>query len=535
MPSQSGLSDSLVESVAAFIDARKLIPHGAAVVVGVSGGADSVALLEVLCELAVPGGRGYRLSVAHLNHQLRPDADADADFVADLARRRGLPCVIEKKDVAAHARQTGKGIEQAARELRYDFLRRAAITAGATIVAVAHHADDNVETILYRIVRGTHLRGLCGMPVSRELRPAGKQERDEQEPDGQSASATSSVVLIRPLLEVRRSEIEAFCTRRDLAWRTDSTNADVSYRRNFIRRELLPLLREKVSPRCDEAILRLAAGAQEVEEFLSAQAALALDKSRDSHYFLGDTTSEEPIAGLRFSIDRTALAAQPPAIRTAAMRLALERLGAPMRSISAERLMELAALLDDSGPTALALPGGWLARRDGPAVVIEPKSRDSHHFSGDMAGAKNGDCPDFLEYPGDTVLPGGVRITCEVLPFDADAFAEHCRRRKTGRAAAKAGEAAVEFLDADQVRGRLIARPRRDGDAFVPLGSPGRQSVSDFLTNCKLPAAARRSVLCVCDDLGIVYLAPLRIDDRVKVTPNTKRVIRISARRRPQT
>jgi len=156
------------------------------------------------------------------------------------------------------------------------------------------------------------------------------------------------------------------------------------------------------------------------------------------------------------------------------------------------------------------LPGGYVARRRGDELIIESEE----------PRAATEDSPEavVLSCPGRTLLRDGRVVACSVGPFDAAAFARHCRDRPDG----------VELLDADRLSGQLLCRSRRDGDMLRPLGSAGRQSVGDFLTNLKLPDHRRRSVLCVCDDLGIVYLACLRIDDRVKVTGQTRRVMRIA-------
>ena len=175
-------NNCLTESVARFIDARRLIEPAGGVVVAVSGGCDSVALLAVLRELADRPGCKWQLTVAHLNHGLRKEADADAEFVAELADKWHMACVVERVDVAAEARRTGRGIEEAGRSLRYDFLSATAAKLAAACVAVGHHADDNVETVLSRILRGTHLRGLAGMPAIRKLQGC-------------------DIMLIRPLLQ----------------------------------------------------------------------------------------------------------------------------------------------------------------------------------------------------------------------------------------------------------------------------------------------------------------------------------------------
>jgi len=455
-----------------------MLPEGCSVLVGVSGGADSVALLAVLRELTA-AGRRMRISVAHLDHGLRPEGRSDAAFVRGLARQWDLPVVLERRDVLAEARARAEGIEQAARRVRYAFLTAQAERLGADRVAVGHNADDNVETILYRIVRGTHLRGLSGMPPVRRLRG-------------------SKALLIRPLLSAWRDQIESYCRQANLKWCEDATNRDVRYRRNFIRHELFPLLRERLNVRAPEALLRLSRAAGEVEQFLDRLSRGALDRAREP----GGPPDE-------IILRAASLAQEPGVVRSYALRGALEEIGAPMRSIGAERLEEFGAMVVSGEPAAVDVGGGVRLRRDGDRVLI---SRVGKRPGSTAVG------PIALALPGRTELPDGRQIECRRVPFDRRSFADHRDRPRPGR----------EWLDADQLRGPLICRTRRDGDVFWPLGAPGRQNVGDFLTNAKLPPARRERVRCICDELGIVYLAPLRIDQRVRITERTRDVLQIT-------
>jgi len=478
MNERAGHCDDLPQTVARFLDAHELIRPGEGVVVGVSGGADSVALLGVLRELSGRDGRNWRLTVAHMHHGLREAADADERFVADLAARWRLPFVSARRDVEAEARRTGRGLEETGRALRYEFLRDAAVHAGAACVAVGHHADDDVETILHRILRGTHLRGAAGIAACRKL-------------------PGSPVRLVRPLLSSRREQIEQYCRGADLSWRTDETNADVRHRRNFIRHELLPLIRRRLNPRLDGALLRLARAAGHAEEYLAAEARSVLNKAQSS----GDRDHIE--------LDIATIADRPDILRRYVMREALEGMHLPFRKMSESRLAELSAMFTPAGPTAVALPGGFLVRRKAGRIIV-CRSQGQVEAKGRTVS---------LECPGRTDLGGGRRIVCEILPFEQAMFAEHRRTNRPG----------VELLDADEIRGPLICRPRRRGDSFRPLGCSGRKSVADFLTDLKLPRCDRGRVRCICDDAGIVYLAPLRIDERAKIIPRTRRVLRITA------
>ena len=464
-----------VDGVARFIDARRLIECRAAVVVGVSGGPDSVALLAVLRELAGRADRAYRLTAAHLDHGLRAGSADDAAFVADLARRWHLPCIVERRQVRAD--RAPDGLEQAARAARYAFLADAARQVGAGCVAVGHHLDDHVETVLHRIVRGTHLRGLAGIGASRPL-------------------AGSQVTLVRPLLAMTGEAVRGFCADAGLDWRADPTNADTGFSRNFIRHELLPLLRRRLNVRADEAVARLAEAADEAESCLAeiAEAALAEALRR------ADDT--------RLVLDAACLAGRHPAVQGRTMRLALERLGVPLRTMTTQRFAELRTLLADEAAKAVALPGGAVAARAGSEVYIALPAAEPAPPPYEAIR---------VACPGETPLPDGRRIVCTVGPIDRAAFQAHCRSHPPG----------VEMLDADALRGALLCRVRRRGDRFHPLGAAGRQSVSNFLTNARLPQADRAAALCLADEEGIVYLAPLRIDERVRVTPATHRAVRV--------
>ena len=472
-------TDPLVRHVARHIDAHRLIAPGQTVLAGVSGGADSVAMLSILRELSVAPARAYRLTVVHLDHALRPDSGADAAWVGDLAAAWSLPMAVRRFPVAKYAHRRGQGIEEAARAARLAFFGDQSTRTRAACVAVGHHADDNVETVLYRIIRGTHIQGLGGMAPSRPL--------------------TEACQLIRPMLNCTRSEIQAYCRRVGLPWRTDATNAETAYRRNFIRHELLPLLREKLNPRVDQALGRLAAAACEVSAVLADLGTDALDKA---------LCQEQPG---RLELDASALGRSGAAVTAAAIRLALVRLGVPLRQIGADRMVDLAAALSCPG-AAVPLPGGFEARSRGGRFILQRRPVGTDGPCDDWQVSVRTDVTD------PTDLPDGRQVRCRIQPNDPHAFAEHCRQRPAG----------TELLDADTTGPVLYCGPRRKGERFHPLGAPGRQTVGDFLTNLRMPPALRRSVLCLRDTRGIVYLAPLRIDDRVKITPATRRVLRIS-------
>ena len=271
------------------------------ILVGVSGGADSVALLLALHELDA-SDTPVTLTVAHLHHGLRETtADADQAFVENLAKRLGLPCMVDRADVRAEAERDRLSIEEAARNARRRFLIGAARRADARKVALGHTADDRAETVLFNILRGTGLEGLAALPPRAPLpSPLTKLARRVSAPAASkrgaaySAEAAASaakagspaanftpspsptegrgegnIEIIRPLVDLSRAEVRAFLEARGQAWREDETNEDPAFARNRLRREVLPLLREAANPKVDEALLRLADQASDAADVLA--------------------------------------------------------------------------------------------------------------------------------------------------------------------------------------------------------------------------------------------------------------------------
>ena len=232
--------------VSDFAEKQGLLPRGSRVLVCISGGADSVALLHML--LSLVREREMTLFACHYNHSLRgPESDGDEAFVRSLCRRLEVPLEVGSGDVAARARERGLGIEECAREMRYEFFDRAAAAFGCDAIATAHNADDNLETLVFHLARGSGLKGLGGIPPRRGN-------------------------IVRPLLCLTRAEIEEYLRENGLAHREDSTNASDDYARNLIRHRVLPVLRE-LNPRASEAALRTSLLLRKDEEFLNGMAA----------------------------------------------------------------------------------------------------------------------------------------------------------------------------------------------------------------------------------------------------------------------
>jgi tRNA(Ile)-lysidine synthase len=320
--------------------------HDLTVLVAVSGGADSVALLRALgaIRLAGPG----RLIVAHFNHRLRgAKSDADERFVVELCRSLGLECEVGRAEASLGA-AGGDGIEAAARQARYNFLQAAAERLGARYVVTAHTADDQAETILHRIVRGAGLAGLAGMPRSRSLGPA--------------------VALLRPMLGLRRSDVLAYLAELRQPYCEDASNLDHGYTRNRLRHHLLPLLAEQYNPQVAEALLRLGRLAGEAQSVILAHVEALLPKC---------LRCDGPS---RLTLDCRSLATQPRAIIRELLVVAWRGQGWGEQAMGFDHWERLAELVLAGVQTSLTLPGAVQATRSGEALTLE------------QIGSRNGEC-----------------------------------------------------------------------------------------------------------------------------------------------
>lgn len=333
-----------------FEAARRLIPFRAGVVCAVSGGPDSVAMTHALIRINEIHQCEWRIAIAHFDHQLRADSAADAEFVRELAQEWNVRFVTTSQNVRAAAEETGTSIETAAREERYAFLCRAAKTCSAGYVSLAHHADDQAETVLHRILRGTGLRGLAGMPEQRNL------------------TSDGDTVLVRPMLGLRKQDILAYCDDSKLPFRVDATNDDPNAAtRNRIRQELIPLIERVINPKVGAALVQLAQQADQAAKALRAQAEAALNKFGSQTEPDAWTLEVRPIVGLQ------------NALRTELLATVLEKLGVAMQSIGHERIQAANELIDGDGRLRrIELSGQVTIERRGGQLVVRLGSATSN-------------------------------------------------------------------------------------------------------------------------------------------------------------
>jgi tRNA(Ile)-lysidine synthase len=441
-------------------------------VIGVSGGGDSVGLLLVLRRLAEP--LRLKLSVAHLDHGVRGDAAcADAAFVAELARSLGLPLELGtwKPTRSGH-------FESDARRARYRWLTEVARQRGASVIAVGHTRDDQAETILHRIIRGTGLRGLAGMPATRVL------------------CSKPRIVLARPLLTVSRRQVRDFLADIGQPFREDETNTNMLQTRARVRHDLLPKLAEEYNPNVARALTRLgslAASAERVHEADLRALERAVVITRESSSFV-----------LKHPVLRTL-----PAYRRAALLRRLWRINRwPEAGMSAKQWRRLAAFVTKDVPTRLDAGGHVEISADGAFVVLR-------RTAAPVSAKRRSEFPEPipLAVPGSTDMAwAGVSIEARIDPSPS-----------------APGD---ETIDADLVSGPLLIRAPAPGDRFEPLGMGGQSmALADFFRGRHVPREQRARTPLVTDQQGIIWVVGHRIADRVKVSEKTGRTLRLGWRR----
>jgi len=478
------------------IERHQLFTIGEKLVVGVSGGPDSLCLLHVLHQSG--SEYGLQLHVAHLHHGIRgAEADADAAFVRKTASAWELPCTVERVNVPALAAKPGIALEEIARQARYAFLARVARHIGARTIAVGHNGDDQTETVLMHWLRGAGLAGLRGMlPVTPldtlrlPLLPAGEQ------PD------TCGLRLVRPLLEVPRAQIEAYCLAHGLQPRFDRSNLDTTFHRNRLRHKLLPLL-ETYNP--------------QVRDILRRSARVIADDYALLRASLEQAWTQTVIAEAErvIEFDLTAWRELPRSLQRATLREAVHRLRHGLRNINFVHIEGALWLAREKSTGAQAtLPQGLMLTLGYDRLVVAEEECEPSPPNLPLLHAPRLTLP----VPGAVTLPNTdwrvetALLTHAELPAGWEVNADRWQA----------------FLDAEEAGVELHLRPRQPGDRFQPLGMGGRTAeLSAFMINVKLPRELRSRWPLLVGRSGIAWVVGYRQDERTRVTAATQRVLQL--------
>ena len=463
----------LETKVAGFIAAEQLLTAGEKVLLAVSGGADSTALLYFMAALKAGGILPVEIFCAHVNHQLRSDeAQRDQDFVVSQCRKLNVPVITRRIDVRKYAKAEKLSIESAARELRIGALLEIAASQNCTCIATAHQKNDNAETILQRLSRGTGFRGLCGIWPAKQF--------------------TGGVRFVRPLLCASRDEIIQYLNSRNLKWCTDRTNEDCTYRRNYIRRCLLPAMQKDCAGNLVERFSQLATTSRGFYRQIC--------KSADN-VWPNVAAEEQKIVKLNLNV----FVAQQPEVKIEIIRRVLFHFDSAEQDITERHYRGVLQLLENE---ILQLPGDIEVRRRGGAIVFVPRQE-----CGCRAGLAP---PKQLKVPGKTEF-ADVLIEAMTMDYDPTRFGKF-RSNKSNT---------VEWFDLNSIRSPIMVRFRRRGDRFRPLGMKAEKKVGKFLTDEKVPQQSRQKLLVIEDTEKIIWLCPVRISEQTKVTGRTKKILQL--------
>jgi tRNA(Ile)-lysidine synthase len=461
--------EEVIESVKWFILSEELIPKGCIVLTAVSGGQDSMAMLSILHRLSKE--LDFRIIVAHFDHRLRPSSGEDLPLVEQFAKSCSLEVIAGSENVRELAAESGDNIEEAARKARYEFLFRAAEESGAGRIATGHTRDDQIETVVMRLLRGCGIRGLAGIPVRRGA-------------------------LIRPLFAVRRDETLAYCSACNITVAVDPSNQDKRFFRNRVRLDVLPFLRN-VQSSVDDNILRLSDNVNRLIQSIREKTQPLMKRHSRR---LSDNEWKVNVTKLS-GIDDTSLVVLFGDLFTEYLHLDMD-----FTQSHFEQLVHLARSASASGKM-LSLPG-LQAKREFENLIftIEPST---------FPRPAPVPVPVAVNIPGRTAA-GGMTVTTEIVNRGDDANKNFESTRNEA------------YFAMDRVALPLVLRRPKPGDRMQPFGMKGSKKLSDIFIDKKVPGRERSRMLVLCDAKRILWLIGLATSETGRIGQKTQKILKIT-------
>lgn len=464
------------QKVLDYITARRLIAAEENVLLAISGGADSIALLHCLYSLKTEGRLDISFTCAHLNHQLRgAESDADEKFVIEQARNLGLEVSTKNLSVRTFAKDNKLSVETAARQLRINALLDIAHRNNCKLIATGHQKNDNAETVLQRLLRGTGFRGMGGIWPSRKF---------------------EDITFISPLLDVTREQIADYLKKRNLPWQLDATNEQCIYHRNFIRHQLMPEIQKDCADSIIEQLSKLSSIAQKFHNRIH-------DRTQSIWSKLTTATPDT------VKLDIEGLLLEPEPVQIELIRLSLTTIGSGERDLVRqhyERVLQLCRQKINN--KLIELPNGFKVYRQYQQLIFTSLHTHKPQELSDKTVK--------LNVPGKTQFADYV-IEATITDFDVALF-EKFKAQKNGL---------IEWFDFGKLSLPLTVRSRRPGDRFTPLGQNTEKKVGKFLTNVKMPQDLRKNVLIVTDTEKIIWLGPIRISNAASVSSQTDKILQL--------
>lgn len=469
----------MLDKVIKTIEAHKMIEQGDSVVMALSGGPDSVAMFHALFSLS--GRYGISLFALHVNHMLRgEESDNDEEYVRELCSRFGVPLHVSAIDVSRIAWERSLSIEEAGRDVRYEELEAYADRLGADKIALAHNRNDQAETVFMNILRGTGLKGLAGIEYKRGR-------------------------IIRPLLDINRSEIEQYCLDNSLNPRTDSTNLENLFTRNKIRIDLIPYINKEFKVNMIDSLCRIASISSRENDLIENLAAQAYKDCLEYE--------ETDIVKMH----REKLINLHPALLHRVLRMAAEKVRGNLKGIENVHIESMACLAERGRTGAcVELPGGLRAgtEYDIMSVYLQKEEQSGENF---------GKFEKKVNIPGITEAEafGGV-LKAEMLPKNAVLDKQELEKNK-----GSGYNSLVQFFDYDKIKVGINIRNRREGDYFKPLKSKGTKKLKEYFIDNKIPRRKRDEIPLICAGKEVIWIIGHKISDNYKATDNTKNVLKL--------
>ncbi len=485
------MGQEIIRKVRGYVEKYRMVLPGDTVVAGVSGGADSVCLLLLLKELAEE--MRLRLVGVHVNHGIRgAEAERDAAFVKELCARFEVPYVLVEKDVKAYAKRARLSEEEAGREVRYRAFERVLEEhmggmEGKGKIAVAHNANDQAETVLFHLLRGAGLAGLSG------IRPVRGR-------------------VIRPVLCLKREEIEAYLREREVSFCIDRTNMEDTYTRNRIRNHIFPYVEKEV---CHGAVGHICEAAElvaEAEEYIRRQAQEAYLRC------LMDGKKEGVV-----EFDVGGLLAEAPFLRRQALLLGLGQVTDGRKDISACHMKEMEALLGKEGSKQLSLPYGVVVRKEPlkglQRLTIRKEEKERlEERKPDPIG---------ILIPGEAEVPGVGKVAFTLLESDRMPAGSGLEGFFSGNSQFIPQKSYTKWFDYDRITKSLVFRIREKGDYFTVHGNRSRKKLKDYMIDEKIPREQRDKIYILAEGNHVLWVPGYRISEYYKVTRETKHILQV--------
>ncbi|AOR22348.1 tRNA lysidine(34) synthetase TilS [Clostridium taeniosporum] len=465
------------KKVLSYIIDNNLIKSGDKILVAFSGGPDSLCLLNILQELK--NELNIEIGAAHLNHLLRgEDAFKDEEFVINICKEKNIPCYVKRVDINKYSKENKLSSELAGRNVRYDFFDEILKKEGFNKIATAHNANDQAETIIFRLMRGTGLEGLSGIKVSRDNK------------------------IIRPILCLSRREVEKYIEEKDLNPRIDKTNFEKIYNRNKIRLDIIPYIQDNFNKDIVKTLNRMSLLIQKDNAFIERFSIKVYNeyckKDNDSKIFILDKK----------------LFKEDEAIVTRVIRNALTDYSQSHYDFEMKHIYDILEL----------------SKKETGKIIDLPKNISVENIYGDIKISSRS--KENIIYDKREIAINKKEIGKEKINFSNYEFIMSILNNQSNKSLNLKESNLVKYFDLDKIRENVLFRTRKNGDKIIPLGMRGQKKLKDIFINMKIPKESRDLIPLICFDDEIAWIVGLKISDSFKVTNNSKNILKIVAKRK---